>query len=123
MATRFAGVLLALSVVVSARGLAAEEVRGKVKRVDGAQGTITVTVGEADRTFAIGTDAKVVGLYGKKVKKAVVQDVPGGLGGVKEGAEVTITADRRDSKTVVSQVKVEDLQAKIKKKAKKKKVK
>jgi hypothetical protein len=101
----------------------ADEIRGKVKSLDADKGSITVTVGDADQTFQVQDDAKVVGLYGKKLKKATVQDVPSGLRGVKEGADVTLTTAKADDATVVSQVKVEDLQAKLKKKAKKKKVK
>ena len=83
--------LLVLTLLAAAGSLPAEEIRGKVKSVDGDKGTITLTVGEAERTFQLATDAKVVGLYGKKLKKAVVQDVAGGLRGVKEGADVSLT--------------------------------
>lgn len=120
MMTRLLPLLFALVTAFSTGQVSAVEIRGKVKELDGEKGTITLTVGEADRTFLIASDAKVVGLYGKKLKKATVQGVPGGLRGVKEGSDVTLTTATKEDRTTVSQVKVEDLQAKLRKKAKKK---
>jgi len=111
--------LLALAVMAGTGRLSAEEIRGKVKSVDGEKNTITLTVGEADRTFQVVGDAKVVGLYGKKLKKAVLLDVTEGLRGIKDGADVTVATIESDAKAV-SKVKVEDLQPKVKKKKKKK---
>ena len=111
--------LLALTLLAVAGRAPADEVRGKVKSVDGEKSTITLTVGEDTRSFHLATDAKVVGLYGKKLKKATVRDIDGGLRGVKEGADVTITTAEAD-KLSASQVKVEDLQPKVKKKKKNK---
>src|SRR3954451_23638645 len=107
--------LIALAVLAGTSRLSAEEIRGKVKSVDGEKNTITLTVGEADRTFQVAGDAKVVGLYGKKLKKAALLDVAEGLRGVKDGADVTVTTTESDVKAV-SKVKVEDLQPKVKKK-------
>jgi Cu/Ag efflux protein CusF len=108
---------LAASVVILGAGrLPADEIRGKVKRVDPDKAIVTVTAGDADRTLNVATGAKVTGLFGKKLKKAVTQDVPGGLRGVAQGAEVSLTTEAKDGKDVVTQIKVEDLQPKIKKK-------
>jgi Cu/Ag efflux protein CusF len=94
----------------------ADDVRGKVKKVDADKGTITITVDDKDQTFDVPKEAKVVGIFGKKLKKAQQLDLPGGLAAIKEGANVTITTDKKDNKDVVSQVKVEDLMPKKKKK-------
>ena len=59
-----------------------------------------------------------MGLVGKKIKKATIQDLAGGLRGVKEGAEVTLTTRDKDGMDEVTLVKVEGLQPKKKKKAK-----
>ena len=50
----------------------------------------------------------------------MTEEIPGGLRGVNEGASVTLTTEVKDGKDVVTQVKVEDLQPKLKKKKKKK---
>jgi hypothetical protein len=107
------GSLLALA--VCAGGLLADEVKGKVKSVDPDKGTITVTADDKDQTLDVAKDAKVIHLVGKKLKKAKVRDVPGGLGGVKAGDEVTLTTEAKGGRSVVSQVKVEGLAPKKKK--------
>jgi Cu/Ag efflux protein CusF len=107
-----AACLLALTFAV----VSADEVKGRVKKVDSDKGTLTLTVNDKDQTFTIPKEAKIVGLFGKKIKKAQLLDIPGGLTGVKEGVEVTVTTDKKDNKDVVSQVKVEELMAKKKKK-------
>ena len=122
MLRRFATASFALVLALGAGRLSADEVRGKVKQVDGDKGRLTLTVGDADKTFDVG-DARVVGLYGKKLKKAKTQDLAGGLRGLKEGAEVTLTTAKKDDKDVVTEVKLEGLQAKVKKAKKKNKAK
>jgi hypothetical protein len=109
--------LLGLALTLGPRPLAAEEVKGKVKGVDAENGTIILTIGDADRIFLVPGEAKVYGLVGKKGK---AQDVEGGLKGVKPGTEVTLTADAKDGKDLASSIKVEGL-AKIKKAKKKNK--
>jgi Cu/Ag efflux protein CusF len=104
-------------------GLAsAGDVTGKVKSVDVKNQTVTLEVNSAERVFSIPSEAKVVGSFGKKEKKATTEPIEGGLKGLKEGSELTITTELRDDKEVVLQVKVAGLQAKVKKakKAKKK---
>jgi Cu/Ag efflux protein CusF len=115
--------LAAFVVILGAGRLPADEIRGKVKSVDPDKATVTLSAGDVDKTLNVATGAKVTGLFGKKLKKAVTQDVPGGLRGVPQGAEVSLTTEAKDGKAVVTQVKVEDLQPKVKGKAKKKKAK
>jgi len=112
--------LFVLVLAISTGRATANEIRGKAKNIDGDKGTITVTIGDADQTYNVAGDARVVGLFGKKIKKATTEDVPGGLRGVKAGSEVTLTTDTKDAKSLVTQVKVEDLQPKLKKKKKNK---
>lgn len=93
----------------------ADEVKGKIKKVDTDKNTLTITVNDKDQTFDLTKDAKIVALYGKKLKKAQQQDVPGGLSSLKEGTAVTLTTEKKDSKDQVVQVKLDELQAKKKK--------
>lgn len=96
----------------------ADEVKGKVKSVDAEKRSITVTADSTDKVYPLTADAKVVGLMGKKIKKATLGDLAGGLGGVKEGADVVLTTQTKDGSPEVTQVKVEGLQAPKKKKNK-----
>jgi hypothetical protein len=107
-----AACLLALGFAV----VSADEVKGRVKKVDTDKNTLTITVNDKDQTFTIPKEARIVALFGKKVKKAQLLEMPGGLGAVKENVEVTVTTEKKDDKDVVSQVKVEELQPKKKKK-------
>ena len=111
---------LAGSLAVVVLGLAvvqADEIRGKVKGTCTEKNTLTVTADDKDQTLPLVKDAKIYQLAGKKLKKAQPQDVPGGLGGLKTGAEVTLTTEKQDGKDVVTQVKVEGLLKNKKKKA------
>ena len=99
----------------------AGEVVGKVKSVDAEKGTVTVEVDSAEKVYLVSSDARVVGTIGKKVKKATTETVPGGLRGVKEGVDVTLSTEARDGKDVVVGIKVGGLQPKAKAKGDKKK--
>jgi len=79
----------------------AEDVKGKVKKIDFDKGTITVTVGDKDMDYAVPKDAKVLDADGKAVE--------GGLKGSpfkNPGAEVTITTEKKDNKDTVTAIKV-----------------
>lgn len=93
----------------------ADEVKGKIKKVDTGNNTLTITVNDKDQTFELTKDTKVVALYGKKIKKAQQQDVPGGVSSLKEGTAVTLTTEKKDTKEQIVQVKLDELQAKKKK--------
>jgi hypothetical protein len=112
--------LVVTAVAFGSSRLPAEEISGKIKSVDPDKSTLTLMVGDAGRTFSVPADAKITGLFGKKIKKAVTQDVPGGLRGLKPDATVTLSTEMKDGKEVVKQVKVDGLSPKIKKKTKKK---
>ncbi len=121
MACRSFSAAVVLMLAVAAGRVSAEEVSGKVKSVDVDKSTVTLEVGTAERVFPVASDAKIVGSFGKNAKKATTGPIVGGLKGIKEGAEITLTTEKRDDKDVVAQVKVEGLQAKAKAKKKKKK--
>jgi Cu/Ag efflux protein CusF len=122
MKTRSSATAVALMLASWVGSASAGDVTGKVKSVDVKKQTVTLEVNSAERVFSIPSEAKVVGSFGKKEKKATVEPIEGGLKGLKEGSELTITTELRDDKEVVLQVKVAGLQAKVKKakKAKKK---
>ncbi len=82
--------------------VAAREFKGKVAKVDAEKKTLTVTVDGKNKTFSIDKEAKFF-IPGKKKQ---LQDLPGGLSGLKEGNEVTLTAETKDTKDVVTKVSV-----------------
>jgi hypothetical protein len=68
--------------------------KGKIKKVDTDQHTVTVTIGDKDREFQITDATKLLGPSGK--------DLKGGLESprLKEGAEVTVLAVKKGGKEV-----------------------
>ncbi len=98
MLRTFVGALVAL--VICAGSLLAEEIKGKVAKVDAEKNTLTLTVNGKDQTFPIDKEAKFL----TSGKKKQLQDLPGGLSGVKEGTEVTLTTEKKDGKEVVTKV-------------------
>lgn len=107
-----APVLLALFAAPSL--LRAEEIKAKVKSVDADKSTITITVDDKDQTLDVAKDVKVTHMVGKNEKKSQSEDVAGGLGGLTAGTAVTLTTDKKDDKTVVTQIKVDGLTKKKK---------
>src|SRR5262249_54988140 len=106
MLRTFFGALVAL--VLCAGGLLADELTGKVKKVDTEKNTLTVTVADKDMNFEIPKDTRIQGLVGKG-KKATYQDLAGGLGAIKEGKDVLVLREKKDGKEVVTQVRVVDV--------------
>ncbi len=110
-------VLCTLILAFGAGRLPAEEIKGKLKSVDRDKNTVTLAVGDAEKTFSVANDARITGQFGKKLKKAVTQDVVGGLKGLKEGSDLTLTSAGEGK---VTEVKLDGLQPKVKQKKKKK---
>jgi hypothetical protein len=106
--------LFTLAILAVSSVVHAEEVKGKVKSVDAEKSSITVTVGEQDRTLDVAKDAKITHRVGKNEKKAKSEDLPGGLGGLTAGTEITLTTEKKDDKEVVTQIKVDALAPKKK---------
>ena len=86
--------------VLCASGLAADEVKGKIKAVDADKHSITVTVGDRDREFTVTDDTKLLGPSGKDIKN--------GLGSPRltAGAEVTVSTDKKDGQDVCTKVQL-----------------
>jgi hypothetical protein len=120
MASKSYAALVVLILTFATGRAPAEEIKGKVKSVDLEKATITMEVGTSEQVYPVASDAKFLGQFGKKAKKATTEAIVGGLKGIKEGAEVIVTTEKRDAKEVISLVKVESLQAKVKEKKKKK---
>src|SRR5262249_26454196 len=103
----------------------AEEVKGKVKGVNAAGSSLTLTVEGKDKVFAVSKDASFVsvttapGKKGKPMEK--VTPIDGGLGGVKIGNAVTVLTEKADNKEAVTSVKVTGANAPADAKKKKKK--
>ncbi len=82
---------------------AGKEFKGKVVRVNAEENTLTLTVDGKDQTFLIGKEARFLALG----RKRQLQDLPGSLGGVKNGNDVTVTTETKDGKALVTRVTVE----------------
>ena len=104
----------------------ADEVKGTVKKTNVAGNTITLGVDGKDKMFPVSKDASFVNVESVKGKKGKpmekVTPIDGGLGGVKEGATVTVLTDKVENKDTITSVKVGaaagDAAAKKKKKKK-----
>ena len=99
-------VAAAFGIVLVAGIVLADEFKGKVKSVDADKNTITVTVKvddkDADKTFTVPADVKIQ----RKKRGGDLVDVEGGLKGVNEGRDITITTEKKDDKDVVTKVLV-----------------
>jgi len=88
-------VVALFGLVILAGGLSADEVKGKIKSVDGDK--VVVTVGDKDQEFNI-ADATVLNAAGKAVKdksKALTA-----------GKQVTLKTEKKAGKDVVTEVKI-----------------
>ena len=85
-----------VGVLVCASGLLAQEgiEQGKIKKIDADKNTVTVTIGDKDTTLDIGKDTKIVDAKGGDLK---IKDL-------KEGADVEVTCDTKDGKTVCNKI-------------------
>src|SRR5207249_304812 len=98
--------VLAVSLFLLAGAARAEEVKGQVRGVDPAKSTITVMVGEEDKTFDVAKDAKItVPPPQKKKGQPAPEPPPPGLAGVFVGTTVTMTVETKDDKQVVTAIK------------------
>ena len=96
-------VMFAFVVGVFSLNLAlAETYNGKVKSVDSDKNTITVTIGDADKTFTVDKDAKLTTVGKKK------QETPlAGLSAIVVDRTVTLTTEKKEDKEVVTAIKMD----------------
>ena len=97
-------VLLATALaLLTAPAVLAETYGDKVKAVDADKKTLTLPVDGKDQTFPVADKVEVQALVraGKRLRLTTVKD---GLKGVKAGAEVTVTTEKREGKEVVTRI-------------------
>ena len=98
--------IVTLSVIAMWTGLAwADEIRGKIAKLDADKNTITITFPalpgafpNADQTFEVLKNTAVVDLAGKDMKERLMDKR------IKEGIQATITVEKKDGK--VTKVKI-----------------
>ena len=78
--------------------LLAEEVQGKITKIDTDRSTLTLSVENQDRTLSI-AKGSVIQSLGKKKKP---EGVLGGLADLKKGDEATVTIEKKDGKEVIT---------------------
>ena len=96
-------VLFGIGFALAVGAAQAGEIKGKVAKVDAEKAALTVAVDGKDQTLTVDKEAKVLA----PGKKKQLQDVSGGLGGLKEGDAVTATTETKDGKETVTKVVVE----------------
>jgi Cu/Ag efflux protein CusF len=86
---------IVIGILIFAAGLSAQEgiQKAKVKKIDLDKLTVTLTVGDKDRTFNLDEQTRVFGAEGKNLKER--------FAGLKEGTEVMFKADKKDGKEVL----------------------
>jgi hypothetical protein len=84
----------------------ADVINGKLKSVDAAGSKITVSADGKDTTLVVAKDAKITKLVGKNAKKAVPEDVAGGLTGLPSGADIQVTFTKVDGKDVADAIRL-----------------
>ena len=91
-------------------GLAfAEDITGKVKKVDPDKNTITIDLPTGDqKTFEVSKDADIYTIgKGKKNKPGPKEGIDGGLKGVKEDSSVSLGTIKKGDREFVISIKVE----------------
>src|SRR5262249_41619789 len=100
-------VLAAAAAVFVLAGVSrADEYKGTIKKVDAERGSIVLTVGGEEKTFTVAKDAEIYTQQkGKKNKPGPKDPVSGGLGGLKDGSDVTLITIKSGDKEIVSAIK------------------
>jgi len=91
-------------------GLAfADDITGKVKKVDTDKNTITVDLPTGDqKTYEVAKDADIYTVgKGKKNKPGPKEGIEGGLKGVKEDSSVSMGTIKKGDREIVISIKVE----------------
>jgi hypothetical protein len=104
--------LIACSLLVLMAGLVwADDVSGKVKRVDTDKNTITIVLKNGDeKTYDVAKDADIYTIGpGKKNKPGPKVGIEGGLKNVKEDSSVAISTIKKSDRETVISIKVEGM--------------
>jgi hypothetical protein len=78
-----------VTLFLTAGGLLADEVKGKLKSVDADKMTITLTVDDKDQDFKLDTDTKILNAEGNPIKKGLKNKAFG-----KSGMNVVLTTEK-----------------------------
>src|SRR5262249_23644765 len=100
---RHALAVLLIAVAGAALAQPAGVERGKLKKIDADNLTVTITQGDKDRTFSVDDETVVFGAKSKDVKER--------LATLKEGAEVEFKPARRGGKDVLAGIKAAEPKA------------
>jgi hypothetical protein len=92
------GAALALS--LGAGALPADEVKGKIKKVDADKKLIIVTIGDKDQELNITSETKLLAPNGKNLKDGIESKR------LKAAAEVTVVCEKKDGKDVCVQIQL-----------------
>lgn len=89
------------ALLLVAGGLFAGEVKGKIKKVDAEKNVVTVTTEDGkDVEFMVSDTTKLLNGKGADIKQGLKAK------GFKEGANVTITCEKKDGKEVCTQIQL-----------------
>jgi len=100
--------LLAVTLVallLTAGGVRAAEIKGKIKSVDPEKGTITLTVDDRDQEFTVPASLKITILDAVAVREAK-DGLKDPLFKMAKGMLATITTEQKDGKEVVTKMVV-----------------
>jgi hypothetical protein len=92
----------------------ADPISGTVKKVESAK--VVITIDNKDASYDVAKDVKVTRTVRSK-KVTTTEDVAEGLAGVKEGADVKVTIEKKDGKDTVTKIELAAAKKKKKKKA------
>jgi Cu/Ag efflux protein CusF len=99
----FAGTVLVA--LVCAGSLPADEITGKVTKVDAQKSKVTLSVDHKDMTYEVAKDVQVLALVGKG-SKATFQPNPDGLKGLQEGTNVKLLREPKNGKDLITEIKI-----------------
>jgi hypothetical protein len=103
-------VLALMGMALFSGSLLAEEFRGTIRKLE--KNTITLRVGDQDRTFEVASTTPVYGTVNVTVRRRRVQQqqqqVGQGVEALQRGDLVTVTTERRDGVETVTQIRTDN---------------
>src|SRR5262245_50254319 len=99
--------IAAVALTVFAVSAPAEEVKATIKKIDAEKNSVFVTISGDDKTLPVAKDAEIyTQAKGRQNKPGPKQPLTGGLGGLKEGSEVTLFTFKSGEKEIVAAIRV-----------------